>query len=162
MKYRLSSNRRLFYVCNRFICFICTAIGPSVHPPIVYLCFLLINRNKTINIPVFNVEWTCNLMSHGRVVCVFPLSLIECCCNKSGLNQSEDQRIQHDEVCRTPHRPLWFSHSTQPHIFTWTVYQSHILWIWVFFFLQCTQQQVWTLPENLPSVPQHQASLPWR
>lgn len=115
--YCLSSNRRLLYVFNRFICLICTEIGPSVYPPIVYLCFLLINRNTTITIPVFNVELTCSLMSHGRVVFVFPLSFIECCCNKSGLNQSEDQRVQHDEVSRTPHRPLWFSRSTQPPCF---------------------------------------------
>lgn len=115
--YCLSSNRRLLYVFNKFICLICTEIGLSVYPPIVYLCFLLINRNKTINIPVFNVEWTCSLMSHGCVVFVFPLSFIECCCNKSGLNQSEDQRIQHDKVCRIPHRPLWFSGSTQPPCF---------------------------------------------
>lgn len=96
--YCLNSNWRLLYVFNRFICLICTEIGPSVYPPIVFLCFLLINRNKTITIPVFNVEWACSLMSHGCVVFVFPLSFIECCCNKSGLNQSEDQRIQHDEV----------------------------------------------------------------
>lgn len=37
--------------------------------------------------------------------------VIECCCDKSGLNQSEDQRIQHDEVCCTPYSPLSFLNS---------------------------------------------------